>query len=73
MKASEIIDRFGGTSALAQLLDLQISTVHSWRASNSIPEWRRERILEAALSLNIPLSTTDFPLPSERVSKRQAA
>jgi len=61
MTASDIIDKFGGTSALAQLLDCPISTVHSWKAENRIPEWRQDKILQIAVSKAIPLSTTDFP------------
>jgi hypothetical protein len=61
MTASDIIDRFGGTSALARLLDAKISTVHSWRRTNSIPEWRQEKILQIAVAKGITLSTADFP------------
>jgi hypothetical protein len=61
MTASDIVDRFGGTSALAKLLDAKVSTVHSWRVTNSIPEWRQEKILQIALTHNIRLSTADFP------------
>jgi hypothetical protein len=66
MTAEDIINKFGGTSALARRLDLNTSTVDSWRGSNSIPKWRQDDILEAALSAGIALSTDDFPLPSER-------
>jgi hypothetical protein len=61
MTASDIIDRFGGTTALARLLDAKISTVHSWRVTNSIPEWRQEKILQIAVAKGFVLSTADFP------------
>jgi hypothetical protein len=61
MTASDIIDRFGGTSAVAQLLDAPVSTVHSWRIKNSIPEWRQEKILQLAVAKGVELSTADFP------------
>jgi hypothetical protein len=68
MTASDIVDRFGGTSALAKLLDAKVSTVHSWRATNSIPEWRQEKILQVALTEGIELATTDFPAPDARIA-----
>lgn len=73
MTAADIINAFGGTSALAGLLDLKASTVHSWRIANFIPEWRQPRVLELALELQVPIGATDFPDKSERISKRVAA
>jgi hypothetical protein len=61
MTAEDIIKRFGGTSALARLLDLSVSTVDYWRAENSIPKWRQSRILELAVEHDVPLATDDFP------------
>jgi hypothetical protein len=69
MTAEDIIKRFGGTSALARLLDLSVSTVDYWRSENSIPKWRQSRLLELAVEQGIALSTSDFPLPSERKRK----
>jgi hypothetical protein len=66
MTASDIIDKFGGTSALARLLDLNASTVDSWRSWNRIPKWRQPRILELAIDHGVRLSTSDFPLPEQR-------
>jgi hypothetical protein len=70
MTAEDIINKFGGTSALARLLSLNASTVDSWRASNSIPKWRQDDILEAALANGVQISTGDFPPPKQR---KQAA
>jgi hypothetical protein len=73
MDAAAIIDAFGGTSALAGMLDLKASTVHSWRVANFIPEWRQGRVLELALEHQTPISATDFPTKADRISKRVAA
>jgi hypothetical protein len=73
MRADDIIDTFGGTSALAKLLDLKASTVHSWRIANYIPEWRQTRLLELALELKKPIGATDFPPISERISAKRVA
>jgi hypothetical protein len=73
MKAADIIGKFGGTSSLARLMNLNASTVDSWRYHNAIPEWRQARLLELAVERNLELSTSDFPTPAERVNPRKAA
>ena len=45
---SDIIDRLGGTSAVAAGLALTPSTVSSWKTSGSIPSWRRPAVLAFA-------------------------
>lgn len=42
-EACEIIDKFGGTSALSKLTGISTSTIHSWR-KNGIPEGRMSHI-----------------------------
>lgn len=37
--ASRVIDAFGGTTAVARLVEAPVSTVHSWR-KNGIPSSR---------------------------------
>jgi hypothetical protein len=71
--ANHIIDALGGTSAVASALKLTPSTVHSWRSANFIPEWRQASLLALAVELNKDVSATDFPHPTERVSKARAA
>lgn len=73
MTSSEIIDRFGGTSALARLLGLNASTVDSWRSANFIPEWRQPRLLEMALERQVALSAMDFPTRADRIPTRKRA
>jgi hypothetical protein len=69
MTVSDIISHFGGTSELARLLDVPISTVDSWRAKDFIPRWRQAEVLDLAHRHNKPIAATDFP-PRK---KRQAA
>jgi DNA-binding transcriptional regulator YiaG len=61
MTVSDIIAQFGGTSELARLLNVPVSTVDSWRANNRIPRWRQPAILDLAHRLEKSVSTADFP------------
>lgn len=71
MTVSEIISHFGGTSELARMLAVPVSTVDSWRSEDFVPRWRQPSILELAHRLNKPIAPTDFPsLPAR---KRAAA
>jgi hypothetical protein len=72
MTSAQIIDRFGGTSALARMMGLPVSTVDSWRRWNAIPDWRKDTLLQLALSEGVQLSTSDFPEPHERKQKAAA-
>jgi hypothetical protein len=44
MDAATLIERLGGTSAVARLLDEPVSTVQSWKKKNRIPRWRLPRV-----------------------------
>lgn len=61
MTVSEIIEMFGGTSAMARELDTPVTTVDSWKGAHFIPRWRQGQILDAAHRLNLPIAPTDFP------------
>lgn len=50
--ASEIIDDYGGTTAVARLLKLPVSTVHSWR-TNGIPDARFDHLKLAAAAAGV--------------------
>jgi hypothetical protein len=58
-KASEIIERFGGQSALARLLNKRQSTVRHWYV-NGIPAKWQGAIMELAREKNINLQAEDF-------------
>lgn len=68
MTAKEIVDRLGGVTVVAKELSVPLTTVSSWGRFNQIPPWRQPKLLELATSLNLPLATTDFPAPEERVA-----
>ena len=68
MTAKEIVDRLGGVTAVAKELGVPLTTVSSWGRFNSIPPWRQPKLLELAANLTLPLATTDFPAPSERIA-----
>lgn len=73
MTVSDIIQHFGGTSRMAEYLDVPISTVDSWKRYNQVPRWRQPQILDLAHKLNQPIAPTDFPTADERVDLGKAA
>ena len=68
MTAKDIVDRLGGVTAVSKALGVPLTTVSSWGRFNSIPDWRQPKLLELATATNVPLATTDFPNPDERVA-----
>lgn len=72
MTATQIVERCGGTSALAESLGLTPSTVSSWKSANHIPRWWHTHILTAAASNGKPFSATDFPPKPPRAAKEAA-
>ena len=58
--ARQIINRFGGQSALASLLSKRQSTVQHWAKTGRIPSHWHERLLELAHQQGIALEPRDF-------------
>ena len=58
--AKQIIDRFGGQSALASLLGKRQSTVQHWARTGRIPAQWHEKLLEVAYQQGIALEPRDF-------------
>lgn len=60
--ADQVIDAFGGTSAVAKAIEAPTSTVHSWR-SNGIPKSRLAhlRLLASAANIELPDPPADTP------------
>ena len=58
--ARQIIDRFGGQSALAALLGKRQSTVHHWARTGRIPSQWHERLMELAVQQGVSLEPKDF-------------
>lgn len=65
-----IIEHLGGTSKVAADINLPLTTVHSWERANSVPEWRRPALIALAKKRRKPLTLSDFPPASARVSLR---
>jgi hypothetical protein len=59
-RAAEIVQKLGGTRALAAALDLPVSTVQSWKTAGVIPARHQEAVLRAAMTLTVALSPDDF-------------
>ena len=58
--AEKIIDKFGGQTALAELIQKRQSTVGYWAKSGMIPsKWHRQLLLIARAN-NIELSPSEF-------------
>ena len=58
--AKQIIERFGGQSALAALLGRRQSTVQHWARTGRIPsQWQRQ-LLELAYQKGVRLEAKDF-------------
>lgn len=68
MTVSEIIDRLGGTSKVADYTGWPYTTVDSWRSNRHVPEWRKAALLRMAVEFNVPLSTADFPPRPEKAA-----
>lgn len=60
MSAKAIIERFGGQTALAKLLERGQSTIGYWAKSGVIPARWHGPLLDLALKRGIPLSPHDF-------------
>ena len=58
--ARQIIDRFGGQSALAALLGRRQSTVHHWARTGRIPSQWHEQLMELAVQQGVSLEPKDF-------------
>ena len=58
--AKQIIERFGGQSALAALLGKRQSTVQHWARTGRIPSQWHEKLLEVAHGQGIALEPKDF-------------
>lgn len=55
-----IFEKFGGIRAMAKKLGLPPSTVKSWHAKRSIPDWRHDRVMKAAADHKIPLKLDEI-------------
>jgi hypothetical protein len=74
IEKQNVFERFGGIRPMASKLGLSWGTVSGWHQKLSIPSWRHEAILSAAIRHNIPLSIadlTDIP-PNAEPFKRGA-
>jgi hypothetical protein len=58
--AQQVIEKFGGQSALARLLGKSPSTVQYWARTGTIPAKWQGQILALARERRIPLYSTDF-------------
>lgn len=65
--ADRIIDKFGGALALADLLGVNVTSIHRWTypkskkgTGGSIPTGRQKTLLELARAKGIKLRPADF-------------
>lgn len=57
----DIIDELGGATAISNGTGLPITTVHSWKRAQFVPDWRRPALIAFARKVGKPLSASDFP------------
>lgn len=55
MQVSDIIDRLGGTTSVANAIGAPPPTVQSWKRVNRIPRWRREAVARLAADRQVTL------------------
>lgn len=72
-RATEIVQKLGGTRPLAGALKLPASTVQSWKRAGRIPARHQEAVLEAAALLKVALSPEAFFDPQVVERARQKA
>lgn len=65
-KATEIIDKFGGQSALAKMLNKRQSTVQHWYAHGIPAKWQKP-LMELAAQHKISLKPEDFFEESQKI------
>lgn len=58
--ARRVIERLGGVRPAARLLQLPVTTVHSWARSGVIPARRQGAVLRVARANGIALEPGDF-------------
>lgn len=59
-QAETIIERFGGTRALARALCKPPTTVQSWKDSGLIPSKHHEHLMQVAREKGVDLRPDDF-------------
>lgn len=64
MSARDVIDRLGGTRAVARELKLTPSVVQSWKERNVIPARRQRAVLDLAGKLGKPVAAADLIPPA---------
>lgn len=58
--AEAVVDRFGGTRAMADAMGLPPSTIQSWKSVGFIPAQHQQRVWLAARERGIKLTADDI-------------
>lgn len=67
----DILTELGGVSAIAEATGIPLTTVHSWKRSGAVPEWRIPVLVEMGEKVGKPIAAGDFP-PRRRASQAAA-
>lgn len=66
---AQIFEKLGGHATVAEKTGIPLTTVHSWKRANFIPEWRRPAVMDVARKAKVTLSEADFPpRPTKQVA-----
>ena len=66
----DIIERLGGSTAIANDTGIPLTTVHTWKRKGYVPAWRIPTLVDLARRKGEALSEADFPStrPTERAA-----
>lgn len=71
---AQIFEKLGGHIAIAEKTGIPLTTVHSWKRKNFVPDWRKPALISLAKKAKVALSEADFPSkPVEPYRPKQAA
>lgn len=55
MTVRQFIQSLGGSTNVATLIGVPMTTVHSWVRKNSIPQWRRPQLAKLVKRNGVPM------------------
>lgn len=58
---AQIFEKLGGHIAIAEKTGIPLTTVHSWKRKNFVPDWRKPALISLAKKSKVALCEADFP------------
>lgn len=57
----DILEELGGVTAVSNETGIPLTTVHSWKRSGFVPQWRVPTLVSLAERLGKPITEASFP------------